>query len=71
MKDLKSLNRVIEILEELPSIGRKSATRLALSLAKDKYKTLKLINALENMVSSIEECKICGKKMRYVKYAMI
>jgi len=60
MKDLQSLNRVIEILEELPSIGRKSATRLALSLAKDKYKTLKLINALENMVSSIEECKICG-----------
>jgi len=60
MKDLKTLNELIEILEELPSIGKKSATRLALSLAKDKYKTLKLINALENVASTIQECKICG-----------
>ncbi len=60
MKDLKSLNQLIEILEELPSIGKKSATRLAISLAKDKYKALKLINALENAISSIQECQICG-----------
>ena len=60
MKDLKSLNQLIEVLEELPSIGKKSATRLAISLAKDKYKALKLINALENTISSIQECKICG-----------
>ena len=60
MKDLKSLNQLIEILEELPSIGKKSATRLAISLAKDKYKALKLINALENVISSIQECQICG-----------
>jgi len=60
MKDLKTLNQLIEVLEELPSIGKKSATRLALSLAKDKYKALKLINALENTISSIQECKICG-----------
>ena len=60
MKDLKSLNQLIEVLEELPSIGKKSATRLAISFAKDKYKALKLINALENVISSIQECKICG-----------
>jgi len=60
MKDLKTLNELIEILEELPSIGKKSATRLALSLAKDKYKTLKLINALENVASTIQECRVCG-----------
>jgi len=60
MKDLKSLNQLIEVLEELPSIGKKSATRLAINLAKDKYKALKLINALENTISSIQECKICG-----------
>ena len=60
MKDLKTLNELIEILEEFPSIGKKSATRLALGLAKNKFKALKLINILENMVSVINECKICG-----------
>ena len=60
MKDLKSINQLIEILQELPSIGRKSATRLALSLAKDKFKALKLVNALENVISNVQECKICG-----------
>ena len=60
MKDLKSLNNLIEVLEELPSIGKKSATRLALALAKDKFKALKLVNALENVISNIGECKICG-----------
>jgi len=65
MKDLKSLNHLIEVLEELPSIGKKSATRLALALAKDKFKALKLVNALENVISNIEECKICGNFSEY------
>ena len=65
MKDLKTLNELIEILQEFPSIGKKSATRLALSLAKDKFKALKLINTLENMVSVINECKICGNFTEY------
>ncbi len=60
MKDLKSINQLVEILQEFPSIGKKSATRLALSLAKDKFKALKLVNALENVISNIQECKICG-----------
>ena len=60
MKDLNSLNQLIEALEELPSIGKKSATRLALFLAKDKFRAMKLINAIENVVSNIKECSICG-----------
>jgi len=60
MKDLNSLNQLIETLEELPSIGKKSATRLALFLAKDKFRAMKLINAIENVVSNIKECSICG-----------
>ncbi len=60
MKDLNSLNKLIEAFEELPSIGKKSATRLALSLAKDKFKALKLINALEDVVTNIKTCEICG-----------
>jgi len=60
MKDLSSINRLIEAFEELPSIGRKSATRLALAIAKDKFKALKLINAIEDVVSNIKECEICG-----------
>jgi len=60
MKDLHSINRLIEAFEELPSIGKKSATRLALSIAKDKFKALKLINAIEDVVANIKECEICG-----------
>ena len=60
MKDLKSLNELIEMLEEFPTIGKKSATRLALNIAKDKFKALKLVNAIENVISNINECKICG-----------
>ena len=60
MKDLQSLNRLIEAFEELPSIGKKSATRLALCVAKDKFKALKLINAIEDVVANIKECEICG-----------
>jgi recombination protein RecR len=60
MKDLESINKLIETLEELPSIGKKSATRLAMSLAKDKFKALKLINAIEDVVSKIKTCEMCG-----------
>jgi len=65
MKDLQSLNKLIEALEELPSIGKKSAKRLAFHLAKDKFKALKLINAIENVVTNIKECKICGNFSDY------
>jgi recombination protein RecR len=60
MRDLHSINKLIEAFEELPSIGKKSATRLALSIAKDKFKALKLINAIEDVVANIKECEICG-----------
>jgi len=60
MKDLTSLNKLIEAFEELPSIGKKSATRLALAVAKDKFKAMKLINAIEDVVTNIKECEICG-----------
>ena len=60
MKDLKTLTNLIEAFEELPSIGKKSATRLAIELAKDKFKALKLINALEDVVTNIKTCEICG-----------
>lgn len=65
MKDLTSLNELIEALEELPSIGKKSATRLALFLAKDKFRAMKLINAIENVVTNIKECTICGNFSEY------
>jgi len=60
MKELESLNKLIEVLQEYPTIGKKSATRLAISIAKDKFKTLKLINALEEVVTNIKECELCG-----------
>ena len=60
MKDLDSLKKLIEALEEFPSIGKKSATRLALNIAKDKFKALKLSNAIEEVITNIKECKLCG-----------
>ena len=60
MKDLQSIQHLIEAFEELPSIGRKSATRLALALAKDKFKALKLINAIEEVVTNVKTCEVCG-----------
>jgi recombination protein RecR len=65
MKDLKTLKNLIESFEELPSIGKKSAIRLALFLAKDKFRALKLINAIENVVTNIKECEICGNLSEY------
>ena len=57
---LKSLEELIENLQELPTIGKKSATRMAMYLIKNKFNALKIANAIENAVTAIDECKECG-----------
>lgn len=57
---LKSLDNLIENLQTLPTIGKKSATRMAMYLIKNKFNALKIANAIENAVTAIDECKICG-----------
>jgi len=62
---LESLNQLIENLEKLPTIGRKSATRMAMFLIKNRYEAIKIANSIENAVVSINECENCGNLTEY------
>ena len=57
---LQSLEELVENLQKLPTIGKKSATRMAMYLIKNKFEALKIANAIENAITSIDECKECG-----------
>jgi recombination protein RecR len=61
MKNIELFNNLIETFEALPSIGKKSATNIALYLVKDdNFLALKLSHAIEEAVRGIKKCKICG-----------
>ena len=54
------LNRLIEELSKLPSIGHKSAIRLAFSiLKKNKNEAMGLSDALKNLHDNINYCQKC------------
>ncbi len=54
-------DELVDTLNSLPSIGKKSAIRLAYYLSvENKFKALKLIEALESAVSLIKKCKECN-----------
>lgn len=56
----KLLKQAVEELSKLPSIGERSALRLALYiLQQDKSYTYKLTDALNNLRENIKYCKIC------------
>ncbi|MCB0731825.1 MAG: recombination protein RecR [Ignavibacteriae bacterium] len=60
MEIAEPLRIVIEELSKLPSIGRKSAQRLALHLVKKEKQELEvLIQALENLKDNIKFCSEC------------
>ena len=60
MEIAEPLRVVIEELSKLPSIGRKSAQRLALHLVKKEKKEFEeLISALTELKDNIKFCKIC------------
>lgn len=57
----ESLELLIEELRKLPSIGRKSAQRLALHIVEMKGDKIdNLINVLSKVKTNIHPCKICG-----------
>ncbi len=61
MDNLKSIERVIDSLSTLPSIGRKSAERIAYSLLDVTDATFdELIASITSLRSEIHECPICG-----------
>ncbi len=61
MKNLKALERLIESLSKLPSIGKKSAERMAYAiLDMDDDDVLEFSESLLNIKKSIQRCPICG-----------
>ena len=61
MEKLKSLVRLEESLSKLPSIGRKSAERMAYALLEMNDEDIQeFAEALKNLKSSIHKCPICG-----------
>ncbi len=53
--------KLVESLEKLPSIGRKSAMRLAYFLAfEDKFSALSLAHNIECCVQQLRVCEECG-----------
>ncbi len=62
MKQLAPYENLVALLSKLPSIGRRSAERLALALAQDNDGlSRKLANALLNIDDQIVTCSICGQ----------
>jgi recombination protein RecR len=58
---LEKFNRLVESLESLPTIGKKSAIRLAYHMVmKDSFNAIKLAHAIENAVGSLKKCISCG-----------
>jgi len=61
MKDLKSLNRLLDSFAKLPSVGKKSAERMALAvLEMDEEEVREFAEALTTMKDTIHKCPICG-----------
>lgn len=56
----KTLEEAVDSLASLPSIGRKTALRLALHLVKDETeKSMRISAALENLEKNINYCQTC------------
>jgi len=57
----KPFERLVEALQALPSIGRKSAMRLAYHIVMDKnFSALQLSHAIEDAIGSVRRCKRCS-----------
>jgi len=58
---LDKFNRLVDALGELPTIGKKSATRLAYFMVmNDSYVGMKISNAIEDALGSLTKCTNCG-----------
>lgn len=61
MKDLKSLNHLLDSFAKLPSVGKKSAERMALAvLEMDEEEVREFAEALTTIKDTIHKCPICG-----------
>ncbi|ETD26667.1 recombination mediator RecR [Helicobacter canis] len=60
-KSLSRFSALVESLEQIPTIGRKSAQKIAYLLAiENKYLALKLAHCIETSIQHISTCSVCG-----------
>ena len=58
---LDKFNRLVDALQELPTIGKKSATRLAYFMVmNDSFVGMKISNAIEDALGTLKKCSCCG-----------
>lgn len=60
-RGLEKFYDLVDAFENLPTIGRKSAQRLAYHIImSDNYCGIKIAHSIENAIRSIKRCKDCG-----------
>ena len=60
-RSLEKFNRLVDALQELPTIGKKSATRLAYyMIMNDTYTGIKISHAIEDAIRNLKKCRDCG-----------
>jgi recombination protein RecR len=58
---LDKFNNLVDALQELPTIGKKSATRLAYHMViNDTFTGMKISQAIEDALGSLKKCRVCG-----------
>ncbi len=58
---LEKFNRLVDALQDLPTIGKKSATRLAYFMVmNDSFVGMKISHAIEDALGSLKKCTACG-----------
>jgi len=58
---LDKFEKLVEALQKLPTIGKKSATRLAYHMViKDSFTGIKISHAIEEALGSLKQCSLCG-----------
>ncbi len=60
-QSLEKFNKLVEALQDLPTIGQKSATRLAYHMVmNDSFGAMKLAHSIENALGTLRKCTTCG-----------
>lgn len=60
-KKFKKFYELVDVLEKLPTIGKKSAVKLAFFMVmEDSFNALKIAHSIENAVRDLRKCKRCG-----------
>ena len=60
-RSLEKFNRLVDSLQELPTIGKKSATRLAYHMImNDTYVGMRIYHAIEDALGNLKKRRDCG-----------